>query len=153
MTKLSKLCQFNGGCIGCCGHGFGSKEEIKEAIRKNTLEFMRMVGEGSEENLVKFRERAEKADLREGVCRNLVEVGGKIFCPLHPSRNEGKDLREGHCDVDHLCETAKEFSGWDEGKQGRFLRFVEGKEMDSLDYSIRMDGGSLLRDFKENELS
>ena len=47
-------------------------------------------------------------DLRNGVCRNLIEGNGMLFCPLHPKR-VGKDLRTGHCDINYFCRTAKEY--------------------------------------------
>ena len=30
MAITSELCQINGGCMGCCGHDFTSKESIKK---------------------------------------------------------------------------------------------------------------------------
>jgi hypothetical protein len=141
------LCQFNGGCMGCCGHDFKSLELVKEAVRRNTLEFRKF------KNLEKFRDRAGKWDLRYGVCRNVVMIRGKVFCPLHPARNKGKDLRKGHCDVDYLCKTAKVFSKWNKEKQKKFLEFVEGKGLDVIEYSVGVDDGSLLKEFLRKDLN
>ena len=126
--------------MGCCGHDFLSKEKIKEAVTRNTHELHCF------KDLVKFRDRAFKDDLRFGVCRNLIEKNGKMFCPLHPALNK-KDLREGHCSVDHLCKTAMEFEKWDEKKKEKFLDFIESKKLDNLDYSMMMDEGKLLKEF------
>ena len=148
MAKLSLLCQVNGGCMGCCGHDFKSKEKIKEAIRKNTLEFSK-ADPKVKAQYMKFRDRARPSDLRDGVCRNLIEKKKQLFCPLHPSLHK-EDLRLGHCDTGHLCKTAREFAQWGKRKQERFLDFVESKGLDSLEYSILMDNGSLLKEFQAN---
>jgi len=132
--------------MGCCGHDFGSVAEMKEAIKKNTSEYLK-INVGKEEDMVKFRDRAYTMDLRKGVCRNLIEKDGKIFCPLHPTLNDGKELRLGHCDIDYLCKTAREFEDWSEEKKQRFLKFVAGKKLDKIKYSILMDDGGLLEEF------
>ena len=132
--------------MGCCGHGFNSKEKIKEAIRDNTLEFNKNK-EKSEENLLAFRNRAYVMDLKDGVCRNIIEQDGRIFCPLHPALNKGKDLRLGHCDAHHLCPTAKEFLMWDKEKQDKFVRFIEKEKLDNVEYSMQMDNGELWKRF------
>lgn len=146
MSKLSVLCQLNGGCMGCCGHDFGSVAEMKEAIKKNTTEFITLDAK-NDEDMVKFRDRAYTMDLRKGVCRNLIEKDGKIFCPLHPTLNKGKELRLGHCDVDYLCKTAREFEKWSAEKKQKFLEFVAGKGLDKIEYSILMDNNALLEEF------
>lgn len=133
--------------MGCCGHSFGTKEEIKKAIADNCLEFEERDPK-TEKELIGFRDRALPMDLREGVCRNLIEKEGKLFCPLHPGQNKGKDLRKGHCDFNYMCLTAKEFSGWVEAKQGQFLNFVRKKKLDKIDYSLKIENGSLLEEFK-----
>ncbi|MBU0459388.1 MAG: hypothetical protein KKH52_01900 [Nanoarchaeota archaeon] len=145
MAKLTILCQLNGGCMGCCGHDFVSKGKIKEAVLRNTKEFKEINSEDKKE-LLQFRNRARENDLRFGVCRNLIELDGVLFCPLHPALNQ-EDLREGHCDVDHLCKTALEFAKWNKAEQKRFLLFVKSKKLDNLDYSLMMDNNLLLEEF------
>lgn len=142
MVKLTILCQLNGGCMGCCGHDFESKQKIEEAIKKNTLEFNQL-----KEELIKFRDRTHPSDLRSGVCRNLIQENGKIFCPLHPALNK-TDLREKHCDINYFCKTAKEFEKWDQKKQEAFIRFIKKKNLDNITYSIKMDDNTLLKEFK-----
>lgn len=166
----SVLCQLNCGCMGCCGNNFSSKEKIKEAIKENNREFREAnpktemsanhtkgvisdhVKEPSVLNtqLMRFRDRATPMDLRNGVCRNLIEKNGRLLCPLHPAQNNGKDLREGHCDINHLCNTSKEFSKWNKEKQERFLLFINKKNLDNLDYSLQIDNGSLLKEFESS---
>lgn len=148
MTSLSPLCQLNGGCLGCCGHSFPPKEEIKEAIEKNTQEFQQL-NPKAEPELIKFRDRTFPSDLRNNVCRNLIEKNNQLFCPLHPEQNQGKDLRKNHCDINHLCQTAQEFNNWNKEKQKKFLEFIKNKNLDNIDYSIRMDKGGLLEEFKD----
>lgn len=146
MPTLSHLCQLNGGCLGCCGHDFCSKEKIKEVLSRNTKEFL-LIDSRSKAELLEFRDRAESYDLRFGVCRNMIEINGKIFCPLHPALHSGRDLREGHCEIDHLCRTAKEFANWSQDKQKQFLQFIGDKQLDNIEYSVQMDNNGLLREF------
>jgi hypothetical protein len=144
---FSKLCQLNGGCMGCCGHSFVSKEKVKEAIKKNTQE-LELAQPKTESQFIKFRDRRPSMDLRDGVCRNLVDKGC-IHCPLHPKRQKGKDLRVGHCDVNFLCKTAKGFANWNEEKKEKFLKFIESQGLDNIEYSLKMDNGSLLEEFNQ----
>lgn len=132
--------------MGCCGYGFRSKEKIQEAVDENTKEF-NSSNPITEEKFILFRDRRQKMDLRDGVCRNLIKEGGCFLCPLHPARHDGKDLRIGHCDINYLCKTAEKFEGWDENKRKKFLQFIEGKNMDNITYSIKMDDNSLLNEF------
>ena len=150
MSTITILCQINGGCMGCCGHDFISRDKIKIAIKKNTEDFNKakpMV----KAQFLKFRDRYHPMDLNFGVCRNLIEHSGQLFCPLHPNLHDGKDLREGHCDINHLCKTAKEFAKWDKDKQEQFLLFVKDKTIDNLTYSMQMDDNTLLEEFLKEE--
>ena len=63
----SSLCQLNGGCMGCCGHDFESKEKIVKAIQLNTIEFADYAPH-TETSLIEFRDRAYNRTLRWGVC-------------------------------------------------------------------------------------
>ena len=146
MPTLSPLCRLNGGCMGCCGHDFLSKEKVKAAIRKNTSEF-NQINPRTEEEFLKFRNREDKSNLRNGVCRNLIEDDGCYLCSLHPTVHRGKDLRIGHCDVNHLCQTAKVFAAWSDEKKRRFITFIENKKITNLDYSLLMDNDGLLKEF------
>lgn len=145
MTTSSPLCQLNGGCMGCCGYDFESKEKIQQAVFKNNLEF-KHANPQTEEGFIRFRDRRPSRDLRNGVCRNLIEEKGCYLCPLHPARH-GKDLRIGHCDTDYFCKTATLFEKWSEEKKKKFIAFVENKKLDNTEYSIRMDDNSLLKEF------
>lgn len=132
--------------MGCCGHDFGTKEQIKEAIRENTAEFQ-ATNPQTDQQFLAFRDRAHPFDLRYGVCRNLVEENGCQLCPLHPTRHQGKDLRINHCDINYLCKTAKIFDTWSKEKQQRFILFIESKKLDNIVYSLKMDKGLLLKEF------
>ena len=149
MAKLTILCQLNGGCMGCCGHDFHSKQKIKEAIKRNNKEFW-LVDKDNPQDLIYFRDRAHPYDLRFGVCRNLIEEKGRIFCPLHPALNK-KDLREGHCAINHLCLTAIQFNKWNIEKQQKFLDFIKSKNLDNVEYSMLMDNNGLLNEFLAEE--
>jgi len=163
------LCQQNGGCMGCCGHDFPEKEKINDAIHQNTLEFQQSNPKTTQE-YIQFRDRANVFDLRFGVCRNLIKLDNtpnsdstsnstsnptssltpnpQLGCPLHPARHNNTDLREGHCDIHYLCDTAKSFATWNREKQEKFLTFIHSKKLDNITYSIEMDNGKLLTEFK-----
>ncbi len=150
MSTSSPLCQLNGGCMGCCGHDFGSKEQMQQAITENTQEF-NTAHPQTEQQFLTFRDRAHPFDLRYGVCRNLIEEKGCHLCPLHPTRHRGKDLRIGHCDTNYLCQTATLFAGWNTQQQEAFIHFIEAKKIDHLTYSIAMDNNTLLKEFLDQE--
>lgn len=143
-TKTS-LCQFdNKGCFGCCGRDFKAKERVIKDIKKNTDDFY------NHNDMIKFRDRKEKLNLRpSGVCRNAILIDDSVLCPLHPNMNDGNDARDGHCDINYLCKTAKIFNSWNKRKQRKFLRFVKRKKMDWFDYSLNVDNGELLKEFYE----
>ena len=131
--------------MGCCGHDFKSIESVRQAVKKNTLEFKQY------RSLKKFRDRAGKWDLRNGVCRNAVMVNNKVFCPLHPKRNR-KDLRKGHCDTSYFCETTHQFYRWSTQKQKQFLKFIKDKKLDPIEYSVKIDNSELLKEFNQKSL-
>lgn len=148
----SILCQINSGCMGCCGNNFQSNRSVRRAIHKNTMEF-KYARAKTEEDYIKFRDRAGSRDLRFGVCRNLISVekeDGSLqyLCPLHPTLHSGKDLRVDHCNIHYLCKTAKAFGSWDKEMQEMFLDFVKRKEFDNLDFSLWMANSKLLDEFE-----
>ena len=145
MSIISPLCQLKGGCMGCCGYDFPSKEKIKEVIEKNTNEFNKSSPKTKKE-LLEFRDRKHPFDLKNGVCRNLIKKNECLFCPLHPKLNK-EDLRISHCDINYLCKTAKEFAKWDKDKQKKFIEFINRQELTNIEYSIRMDKGMFLEMF------
>lgn len=137
-------------CMGCCGHDFTSRPEVAEAIRKNTQEWNRL------KDRSKFMRRPYSAVLRKcGVCRNIIfsdKEMTRVMCPLHPAFNEegdNTDIREGHCETEHLCKTAFVFDMWPQDKQEAFKRFVKSKDLDWYDFSMGMDSGSLLEEFED----
>ncbi|RME78431.1 hypothetical protein D6774_01230 [Candidatus Woesearchaeota archaeon] len=132
-------------CFGCCGRDY-IKEELKQAIHKNTLEFK------SAKDLVAFRERLPKDQLRAcGVCANLIfsdETKSRTLCPLHPQQTpDGKDLREGHCDISFSCKAAFAYEGWDEKTRKKFLAFLREQNDDLINYSIKMDSDEYFEEF------
>ncbi len=150
MSTSSILCQLNGGCMGCCGNTFVSKQAIKQAVHKNSLEYKNANPKTIEE-FKKFRDRRKSHDLRSGVCRNLVNDSGCMICPLHPDRHKEDDLRENHCDVNYLCETAHAFDKWDTKKKKKFISFIASKKLDNITYSLEMDGGDLMKEFESKK--
>lgn len=133
-------------CFGCCGHSYKSKQDIRDSIRKNSVEFRHT------STAKQFRDRADKNILSaSGICKNVVMVDGQVLCPLHPSVN-GQDLRRGHCDIDYLCSAQKEFKTWPHETQKMFIKFIKRKDLDVMTYSLGMDNDSLLKEFKEKHL-
>ncbi|MBS3128776.1 hypothetical protein J4410_06560 [Candidatus Woesearchaeota archaeon] len=144
----TELCQLDGrSCFGCCGRKWGTKEEVLSQIQKNTDELVQI------KERTQFRLRSEPDDLPHGSCRNLVYDGttAKTCCPLHPARNEGKDLRVGHCDIYYLCPTAKKFNVWERDKQERFIAFLRKHDDKVYEYSMKMDQNWYLKQFKKEE--
>ncbi|MBI2665652.1 hypothetical protein HYX12_03465 [Candidatus Woesearchaeota archaeon] len=127
MATSSPLCQLNGGCMGCCGRHFNDSK-IAEAIEFNNKEFQQFNSK-SQGDMIKFRDRYDPDDLNFGVCRNLISENNSFLCPLHPARNKGAELREGHCDLNHLCSTAKSFAQWHDKKQEEFMVFIKRKKL------------------------
>lgn len=135
-------------CYGCCGHDFESEKEVLDAIHKNTLEY------GAFDNIPDFKARFEKGSLRKaGVCRNLVNKNDRVLCPLHPIVNGKKDYRLGHCDTTHECRALFEFNAWDSEMKKKFLDYLLEMDLTDYLYSIGMDSGSFLEDFKKNHIN
>ena len=165
LTEFSKpyapsiLCQLNGGCMGCCGHSFENEKSIKYAIHKNTLEFNNKIPKTKQE-FEEFRDRELSQNLRNGVCRNLIQINNQevqtnnkpscqFLCPLHPTRHKSKeDLRLGHCDIHYLCKSAKIFKDWDKKTQEEFLNYIKTKQLSNIQYSLKMDDKSILEEFQ-----
>lgn len=145
--KPTILCQFEKfSCFGCCGNRYGSKNSVFRQIKKNTYELSKI------KDLKKFRDREDANILSySGICFNLIMKDGRVFCPLHPLQTGGKDLRDGHCDIDHLCRTAETFAHWSEEKQTRFLTFLREKNHNFLTYSFKMDNHEYLKEFVKLE--
>jgi len=131
--------------MGCCGRNYTNDEEVFDSIWKNTKEFEEI------RNKLTFRDRSPRYSWRKsGVCRNLIFTDKsmkKVMCPLHPGHNYRKDLRKGHCEIDHLCDAARQFPNWDMKKQNAFISFIKKKKLDWYEYSMGMDSGKLLKEF------
>lgn len=136
--------------MGCCGHSFPSAKKVQQAVEQNTEEFLAAAPQ-TEKEFLQFRDRRRPMDLRQGVCRNAVQLNGCVLCPLHPARHHEKDLRKGHCDIDHFCPTAKAFARWPQQNQEAFVQFIVEKKLDVFTYSIRMDNGELKGEFETQE--
>ena len=78
-----------------------------------------------------------------------VFVNGKIGCLVYPKKNQ-EDIRKDYCDHGFECKTLKEFKSWSKQKQEAFLKFLKQKDLDFYEYSIKMDNGELLEEFKKN---
>lgn len=153
VKKIRNLCQLPElgiSCWGCCGHSFSSKDDVSRSLKKNTVEYEKSVDK------VKWANRSEYLR-KSGICRNLIKKGDEIFCPLHPLRNDGQDLRTKHighskidCDMNYLCKTFYEFNVMDEETQKKFILFIKSKNPDWYTFSIKIDDGSYLKDFLES---
>lgn len=143
-------------CFGCCGHHFTSKKDIERALILNTLTYIKH--RDDEKPIKDFRDRS-KLIRSCGICFNLVlldfekdKKARKIGCPLHPKLNNGKDLREGYCEIDHLCKAAFMFNEFDDNMKEKFLKLIKSKNLDWYDYSLKMDNNELINEFLSNPL-
>lgn len=147
--NLCQLDELGLSCFGCCGHDYGTRQEIVEAIKKNTLE---LKDYGA--RLKDFMDRSQS--VREcGICRNVVFLDkDKVGCPLHPHHQKikkVKDLRKNHCDTKYLCKTYKLYKTWSKEKKKEFIRFLKKliiiENLGWYSYSKGMDDDSLLERF------
>ncbi|MBW3001580.1 hypothetical protein KY338_00280 [Candidatus Woesearchaeota archaeon] len=146
---FSELCTFGKYyCFGCCiiDGAVPSRKDLESAFKRNTLAFKQF------KNLKSFAERENTGAIRAcGVCNNLIWKNNKIICPLHP-KLAGKDLRKRtFCFKDYLCHTAEIFNKWPEEKQKRFLKFIKSKNPDWYTFSMNIENGSWLKEFKQRE--
>lgn len=129
--------------MGCCGHSYKNRKEIEEGIRKNTLNFKHA------DDKLKWGRKDSEYIRSCGVCHNIIKIGDEVFCPLHPERNSGDDLRDIPCDKEYMCRTFYMFNQWDEKKQKQFILFIKSKKLDWFTYSIGMDNGTFLNQFEK----
>jgi len=135
--------------MGCCilPRRIPAKRELTAAITANTLQFKRF------NTKEEFAKRKNCGQTRKcGVCNNQVFIGKHVICPLHPGNNKGKDLRKNKfCEKSYLCETQEEYNQWDRKTKNQFLRFIKNKKPDWYQYSINIDNGSYLKEFKKKQ--
>ena len=143
MRNLCQLDELGLSCMGCCGHDLGSKKDVETGLRLNTMSYADAPDKEA-------WGRREKEFVRScGICYNLIKCKKEIFCPLHPLRNDGKDLRDDVCDQEHLCKAFFCFQTWSEEKQQAFINFIASKHLDWFSYSVGMDDDSLLKEFEQ----
>lgn len=138
------LCQFGPGCFGCCGDGFKSKQEVLKEIRENMIDFRKY----SDKKAFMKRPPYFKPS---GICGNIGFINGKLGCLIYPKKGQ-EDIRKDYCDYNFECKTLKEFRSWNTKKQEAFLKFLKEKNLSFYDYSIGMDNGKLLEEFKSSSL-
>jgi len=132
-------------CMGCCGHDFTSRQDVEKAIKNNTESYYKA------KDKKKWGERSPCYVRGCGICYNVILEGEEAYCPLHPLRNNGKELRDDDCDFDYMCRTFKLFKSWSEDKQKRFVDFLKSKKLDWYEYSVGMDTSTLLDEFLSQE--
>lgn len=133
-------------CMGCCGHDYTTRKEVQQGIRRNTNS-LKKIKTKSIQSIRDWRDRSDKLRA-SGLCYNVIFFGkNNPGCPLHPKLNKGKDLRENHCEIEHLCRTAEHYNRWDEETRKEFIRFIKSKKLDWWTFSIGMDEGDLLKEF------
>lgn len=132
-------------CVGCCLYSFAGKEATLAAIRRNTAAFAQLLP-GDEAALLGFRDREAPHDV---VCVNCIEEEpGVLGCPLHPTRHASRDLRQGHCMAEFLCQTAALYrKEWSQETRARFTAFVRARRLDNYEYSRLMVNDELLEAF------
>lgn len=158
MVNLCQIDELGLSCMGCCGRNFGSKKGILDSIKRNTVSFKAACipdhkGGILKKDKVEWGRRLARFVHDSGVCYNLIMDGARIFCPLHPKLNNGKDLRDNVCEKDYMCKTFFLFKErWDNDKRKAFLELIEKKvklgKLDWFSYSKGMDSGMLLKEFR-----
>lgn len=143
MVNLCQLEELKLSCFGCCGREHGTKKEVGEALVKNTFSY---------DNAKDKKEWGKRMEgyIREcGICYNLIKRGNEVFCPLHPYRNYGKDIRDNVCEKDYRCKAVFLFEEkWDDETRKKFIGFIKSKHLDWYSYSIKMDNNSLVEEFE-----
>jgi len=144
-VNLCQIRELNLFCMGCCGHDYGSRDKLERAIDNNTQTY----NEAKDKKL--WGQRSPNYVHTSGVCYNVIRKGNEVFCPLHPLRNKGIDLRDKDCDINYMCLTYKTYLKWDLGKRKRFIIFLSLKSRDWYEYSMGMDSDSILNEFENLE--
>jgi hypothetical protein len=130
-------------CFGCCGHDFAEKPVLRRDVKINTELCTR-----HKDDLESLKETSKELRL-SGICKFLIFLDDSMIgCILHPACNKGEDKRKDHCDIDFICTTKREFESWEAEIQERFIEYVKSKDLDFIDYSIKMAKGNLLGGFK-----
>lgn len=145
------LCQAGRSCIGCCislRAGCPTNEELLDDLKKNTQELQK-------QSVASFMGRTKREVRPSGACMNLVKLNSKEYgCAGHPARNKGKELRDhykGWCNKEFLCDTAELFNKWTDKQQKEFLTFLKKKKLNLVDYSLGLDSGDLLKEFRRQK--
>ena len=146
IPNLCQLIELDLSCFGCCGNHFEDKSDLKRDIRLNTKRYQ------EKKNELGYLKHISK-DLRSsGICKLVIYIDGEnVGCPLHPQLNSGLDLRAGHCDIEYNCTTKSEFESWDKKTRMEFIDYIIQKNLDKVEYSIKMAGGSLLGGFRRRK--
>ena len=146
MINLCQSEELGLSCFGCCGNSYKGKKRILRDIRKNTLKWK------NKKSTPKFMKRS--LNLHDsGVCFNVIYKDEKFYCPGHPEINNGRDFRnlDKDCERQFECKTHFILNKWDKEKQEKFIEFIKSKKLDSYVYSIKMDNGSLMKDFEKKK--
>lgn len=154
MEEFSKLCQLGNGCMGCCADINVTVKGVTGAIELNTKDF-NSLPRNTIEDYRNFDLRHTPDEFINGVCYNVVCIDQKVLCPLHPLRHNGEDLRKDHrgenfyCNVAYYCNTVKLYNTWSDDDKKKFLKFLVDKKLSTVEYSIGMKKGLLLRSFNK----
>jgi hypothetical protein len=131
-------------CFGCCGYDWAPIDRLRREVEQNTWRFKTLYT--SKEVFAETTEGVRSS----GICKGVMFLDdGTIGCPLHPARNDGKDLRKGDCLTMYECDTLKGYRTWKEDTKKAFLCFVAEKGYDPFEYSMANAKGSLLSSFKK----
>jgi hypothetical protein len=142
MINICQLKELGLYCMGCCGNNYKGKKEVEDGIKRNTYSYEDATDKAA------WGKRQQGFVRACGVCFNVIHENGEIFCPLHPARNNGKDLRDDVCDKNHMCKAFYMFyNQWDDKTRKKFIDFIKSKNLDWYSYSIGMDNNSLFEEF------
>jgi hypothetical protein len=139
---ICQLPQLNLSCFGCCGYDYASEDKLKKQIATNTWRFNKMYT--SKEAFAETTIGVTEA----GCCKAVIEFeDGTVGCPLHPKKNDGKDLRTGDCLRNYECNTLRHYKTWRKNRRLLFLEHVVRGNFDTYSYSMANANSSLIMSF------
>ena len=149
MIKKPHLCQipeYDISCAGCCGIGvYDSREELIEAIRKNTTEYRAlMVMNPAIEQKEGFFNRGANIDRDSGLCSPLIyldEIETRVGCAAHPNIHDvDYRIKFNLCYTPYECKQSKEFSNLSESKRKLIIQRLQNEyKSDWIRLSIDME--------------
>ena len=143
---ICQLPELHLSCFGCCGYDYASEDKLKKQIETNTFRFNKMYNskEAFAETTIGVTE--------VGVCKAVINFeDGTVGCPLHPKKNDGKDLRTGDCLRNYECNALRQYKGWGKPRKRAFLEHVARGNFNTYTYAMANANSTLIMSFFDAE--